>query len=183
MAEVCDLQARFSHLESVNSRHLLRAPQRLVWDLEAVCVVKNVCFECMCTVVTFSGSFWRTCGCVTRGRFYSKNLHAVFTLVTALCAAQRARWSSIRGETARDRKFGRPRTGLARARRGVTGDGADKSIYCRIRGVPPISTSHERLNVIIHCAFYHYQIIAPYLHPGISTLRKFVKNLTRGKHE
>ena len=80
----------------------------------------------MCTVVTFSGSFWRTWGRVTRGRFYSKNLHAVFTLVVTLCAAQRARWSSIRGETARDRKFGRPRTGRARARRGVTRDGAGK---------------------------------------------------------
>ena len=39
----------------------------------------------------------------------------MFTLVATLCAAQRARWSSSRDETARDRKFGRPRTGRARA--------------------------------------------------------------------
>ena len=45
-------------------------------------------------------------------------IHAVLTLVAALCAARSASGSS-RGETARDRKFGRPRTGLARARRGV----------------------------------------------------------------
>ncbi len=44
--------------------------------------------------------------------------------MVALCAAQRARRSSNRGETARDRKFGRPRNGLARARRGVTRDDA-----------------------------------------------------------
>lgn len=50
----------------------------------------------------------------------------MLTLVVALCAAQRARCSSNRGETARDRKFGRPRNGLARARRGVTRDGAGK---------------------------------------------------------
>ena len=48
----------------------------------------------------------------------------MFTLVAALCATLRALWSFIRGETARDRKFGRPRTGLARARRGVAHDGA-----------------------------------------------------------
>ena len=42
-----------------------------------------------------------------------------------LCGSESA-CSSIRGETARDRKFGRPRTGLARARRGVTRDGAGK---------------------------------------------------------
>ena len=48
----------------------------------------------------------------------------MLTLVVARCAAQRARWSSNHGETARDRKFRRPRNGLARARRGVTRDGA-----------------------------------------------------------
>ena len=50
----------------------------------------------------------------------------MLTLMVALCAAQRARRSSNRGETARDRKFGRLRNGLARARRGVTRDGAGK---------------------------------------------------------
>jgi len=54
----------------------------------------------------------------------------------------------------------------------------EKFIYRPFRGVPPRPTSHERLNVTIHCFFYHYQIITPYLHPGFSTLRKFVKNLT-----
>jgi len=53
----------------------------------------------------------------------------------------------------------------------------DKFISHGLGGVPPRPTSHERLNVIIYCAFYHCQIIAPYLHPGVSTLRKFVKNL------
>ena len=48
----------------------------------------------------------------------------MLTLMVALCAAQRARRSSNRGESARDRKFGRPRNGLARARRGVTRDDA-----------------------------------------------------------
>ena len=118
---------------------------------------RKECFlECMCTVDTFSGSFWRTRGRGTRGRFYSKNLRGVLTATVALCAARRVPCGSIRGETARDRKFGRPRTGLARARRGVTRAGAGKRPCKLIHYFRYILSSVSKITFTITCYFVSY---------------------------
>ena len=118
---------------------------------------RKECFlECMCTVDTFSGAFRRTYGWFTCGRFYSKNSRGMLTLVAALCAAQRARWSFNRGETARDRKFGRPRTGPARARRGVTRDGAGKR-RCELISLFSVRTLFSETLVLLLCQYILFE--------------------------